>query len=137
MSLNAPVIHYRDVLRVLAYSVVGFEESPEFERVREWSESGGIALAALARYLHRMKREPGREPEFASGLHAVEQLAQRGDPDVRNEIVTEFLHAVDNEGGLLRDDLGVATRALYDRWIDIPGALTLGDIPGRWPSRAV
>ena len=44
MSLNAPVIHYRDVLRVLADSVVGFEESPEFERVREWSESGGIAL---------------------------------------------------------------------------------------------
>ena len=121
MTLNDPVLDYRDVLRLLAISVVGFQESPEFERVREFSESGGIAVGALAGYLHRMRLEPDRQPEFESGMHAVEQLAQRGDPDVRNEIVTEFLHAVANHDGVLLADLGPATRALYDRWVDTPG----------------
>lgn len=118
MTLNAPVLHYEDVTRLLAGSVPGFGASPEFLRVQEFPKLGGLALGALAGYLHRIRLEPDRQPEFESGLHAVEQLTQRGDPDVRNEIVTEFLHAVASEGGVLRDDLGPATRALYDRWIE-------------------
>ena len=91
------------------------------KKVRDYRIEGlvmGGALGALAGYLHRIRLEPDRQPEFESGLHAVEQLTQRGDPDVRNEIVTEFLHAVASEGGVLRDDLGPATRALCDRWIE-------------------
>lgn len=40
VSLNAPVIHGRDVLRVLGDSVVGFKESREFGCVREWPTRG-------------------------------------------------------------------------------------------------
>jgi hypothetical protein len=118
VTLNDPVLHYRDVLPLLATSVVGFEASPEFERASDFPELGGIALGALASYLHRIRLEPDQQPELASGLHAVEQLSQRGDPDVRNEIVTEFLHAVANHDGVLLDDLGPATRSLYERWVD-------------------
>jgi hypothetical protein len=117
MTLNTPSVRYADIPDVLAAEVVGFSGSPEFAQEADWSPFPGIVLAALARYLHRMKVEGDRGPELASGLHAVEQLAQRGDPDTRNAVVTEFLHSVANEPDILLADLGPMTQRLYQRWL--------------------
>ena len=123
MSLNAPVLHYEAVPDLLAEYVIGFKESPEYRQEHDYAPFPGIALAALARYLTRMKREPDRRPELASGIHAIEQLVLRGDSQASNAVITEFFHAVVNDPAELLDELGPFSRRLYDRWAEWPDNL--------------
>lgn len=118
--LNAPVLRYSAVPDLLAEHVVGFADSPEYLRERDYSPFPGIVLSSLAEYLIRMKRGTDRRPELASGVYVVEQLVQRGDSDTTNAVVTEFFHAVANHDGELLEALGPSARRLYDRWDESP-----------------
>jgi hypothetical protein len=112
----------------LVRSVPGFEESPEFARVREFRELPGVVVGALTPFLLRLEAtsqkgmlDAGAADSLEGLYRAIEAMASSDDLEVQNALVVEVfehLHGSRSVVARIENKLHPRSRALYSRWTD-------------------
>ena len=117
---------YPKIPELLASCVLGFKESPEYEKVRDDLEIPGVVAAAFANYLVRIQERQVSDPNDAgiaaaisSAQEMIESLASSREPSVRTLVTDEIFESIDPQSEALAVIVqGLKPNALdlYKRW---------------------
>ena len=117
-----------EVPEFLLGSAVGFSDSPEFLRLEPGLRHvPGLVMGQLTIWIRRLQAELLTRPEdpqvaqsLEQALLAVDAMSATTNPEIQNLVVVEVLEHLHGPPSLvdaLVGRFGVATRALYARWV--------------------